>query len=379
MIEIIDADACREWLADPLRPPAALRGLDLRDRPEFERGSFDDSLFLSCRLTPRQAAHLTATGATVLIDDASRPYAAHRATLYTPAELFAGFDPDGPPDSAGYAATLDAEVFRHVAATGGAQPTSIAESLAQRLHDHAITESLDAALAGTRPVAIMGGHDLERASAQYAMVATLARRLAREGYLLLSGGGPGAMEATHLGAWMAAYPDDELAAALAVLAPRPAGNSPGGEYRDADWLHRAWQVRERWPEGVDNPSIGIPTWVYGHEPPAAFAGQLAKYFANSVREEGLLAVATHGVVFTPGSAGTVQEIFQDATQNHYASFGPASPMVLLGVAHWTEHLPVWPLLQALSAHRAYGDLIVLTDDPDEASRVIRAYARVAPA
>jgi predicted Rossmann-fold nucleotide-binding protein len=375
MLEIIDIDGCRDWLADPQRPPAALRGLDLRELAEFETGSFDDSLFLSCQLTPEQAGNLTSTGATVLIDDESRPFAAHRATLYTPAELFAGFDPDGPPDTSGYAATLDAEVFRHVAATGGAQPWSIAESLAQRLHDHAITDSLDAALAGARPVAIMGGHDLVRASAQYAIVAALARRLTRAGYVLLSGGGPGAMEATHVGAWMAAYPDDQLDAALAVLAPRPAGSPAGSEYRDADWLHRAWRVRERWPDGAGNPSIGIPTWVYGHEPPAAFAGQIAKYFANSVREEGLLAVATYGVVFTPGSAGTVQEIFQDATQNHYASFGPPSPMVLLGVAHWTEQLPVWPLLQALAGSRAYRDLIVLTDDPDEAAEVIRAHTR----
>jgi hypothetical protein len=29
----------------------------------------------------------------------------------------------------------------------------------------------------------------------------------------------------------------------------------------------------------------------------------AKYFANSVREDGLLTVATGGVVYTPGSAG----------------------------------------------------------------------------
>ncbi len=51
---------------------------------------------------------------------------------------------------------------------------------------------------------------------------------------------------------------------------------------------------------------------------------------------GLLAIATHGVVFAPGSAGTIQEIFQDAAQNHYASFGPPSPMMLLGVDYWTR-------------------------------------------
>ncbi len=61
-------------------------------------------------------------------------------------------------------------------------------------------------------------------------------------------------------------------------------------------------------------SIGIPTWLYGHEPPAPFATHIAKYFANSVREDGLLTIAKHGVIFAPGSAGTTQEIFQDATQ-----------------------------------------------------------------
>ena len=41
---------------------------------------------------------------------------------------------------------------------------------------------------------------------------------------------------------------------------------------------------------------------------------------------GLLAIAKHGVIYAPGSAGTIQEIFQDAAQNHYSSFGPPSPM-----------------------------------------------------
>jgi predicted Rossmann-fold nucleotide-binding protein len=87
----------------------------------------------------------------------------------------------------------------------------------------------------------------------------------------------------------------------------------------------------------------------------------------------LLAVATHGVLFAPGSAGTVQEIFQEATQDHYASFGPPAPMVLVGVEHWTSVLPAWPLLTALADGREYRDLLVLTDDPDEALDAIRRY------
>ncbi len=373
MLELSDREACHAWLATPQRPPAALRALDLRDRAEFEREPFDDCLFLSCLLTDAQAGHLTATGATVLRDDPIRPYTAHRSQLYTPAELFAGFDPSDA--RAGWPATFDGIVYQWCQAHGGAHPDSIAESLAQRLHDHSIADSLEAALVGTRPVAVMGGHGLVRASAQYSVVAGIAGELTRRGFLLLSGGGPGAMEATHFGAWMAGYSEAERADALTVLTPRPAGSPPGREYADADWLHRAWRVRERWPAGSANPSIGIPTWVYGHEPPAAFAGRVAKYFANSVREEGLLALATHGVIFTPGSAGTVQEIFQDAAQNHYASYGPASPMVLLGTEYWTRELPVWAVLEALAGRHAYRDLIVLTDDPAEAIAAIEAHTR----
>lgn len=373
MIEIDDVDAARAWVRSPTpRPPAAFEALDLRRCEGFESGRFDGCLFLSCLLTPAQAGYLTTTGATVVRDSPDRPFTAHRAALYTPDELFAGFDSA----VGGYGDTFDARVYAHYVATGRQHPPRLDESLARRLHDHSITDALSDALVGARAVAIMGGHGLERADPGYARVARIARAITRQGFLVLSGGGPGAMEATHLGAWMAHFDDDQLDAAIDVLAPRPAGSLPGREYADPDWLHRALAVRQRWP--VTDPqyeSIGIPTWMYGHEPPAAFATKIAKYFANSVREEGLLAVATHGVIFSPGSAGTVQEIFQDATQNHYESFGPPSPMVLLGVDHWTERLPVVPLLRALADGRGYADLVVVTDDEHDAIHAITSHTR----
>ena len=372
MFEITTIDAAEDWAAlPPPRSPAAFRALDLRDVAGFEHGTFDGCLFLSCLLTPAQAGFLTTTGATIVRDRPERPFTLHRATLYSPDELFAGFDPDRPD---GYATTFDARVYRHWERTGRQHPPFIDESLARRLHDHSITEALHDALVGTRPVAIMGGHGLERAAPGYLTVARISRTLTRDGYTMLSGGGPGAMEATHLGAWMAHFDDDELLAAIEVLAPRPEGAEPNREYADPDWLHRAFAVRERWP--VPEPryhSVGIPTWMYGHEPPAAFATRIAKYFANSVREEGLLAVATHGVLFTRGSAGTVQEIFQEATQDHYESYGEASPMVLIDVDYWTGELPVWPLLTALADGRPYRELLALTDDEDEAVDAIRSF------
>ncbi|MEO6571539.1 MAG: hypothetical protein ABIO83_08320 [Ilumatobacteraceae bacterium] len=381
MIEIDEIGGCRQWVAlGDDRPPAAFQALDLRSLAGFESGSFDGCLFLSCELTPAQAGYLTTTGATVLRDSPARPYTAHRARLYTPDELFAGFDPTA---SDGYASTFDAIVYRHVVATGGRYPSMIDESLARRLHDHSITDALDEELRGRRPVAIMGGHGVERSAPLYRRIASIARTLTRDGFLMLSGGGPGAMEATHLGAWMANFDDAELDDAIALLAPRPAGAVAGLEYADHDWLARAFAVRERWPITTVEPrrrfgSIGIPTWMYGHEPPAAFATRIAKYFANSVREEGLLAVATHGVIFSPGSAGTIQEVFQDAAQNHYASFGPAAPMVLLGVEFWTATRPVWPLLESLADGHDYRHLIVLTDDELETVERIHSYQPSGP-
>ena len=122
-------------------------------------------------------------------------------------------------------------------------------------------------------------------------------------------------------------------------------------------------VRDRWLEGAE--SLAIPTWFYGHEPSNLFSTHIAKYFANSLREDGLLALATWGIVFAPGSAGTIQEIFQDAAQNHYGTFKYVSPMVFLGRQFWTEERPVYPLLKQLSEGRQYHRMVTISDDLDE--------------
>jgi len=80
------------------------------------------------------------------------------------------------------------------------------------------------------------------------------------------------------------------------------------------------------------------------------------------------------VVFAPGSAGTIQEIFQDAAQNHYKSFGIASPMVFMDVEFWTAQKPVYPLLKQLADGREYGDLLSAFDDFDDIVAFIEAFA-----
>jgi len=181
------------------------------------------------------------------------------------------------------------------------------------------------------------------------------------------------MEAAHVGA-RAAGPGLGLAAALALMgADRPDDEPDDGTlafpfdsaedlFVDGRWdrrhepgierLHR-WQAPAfalAAATGAEpGPSIGIPTWLYGHEPPTPLATEHAKYFDNSIREDGLLAVATSGVVFAPGRAGTLQEIFQDAAQNYYESVADRfSPMVFLDVGgYWTAELDVRSVLDRL--------------------------------
>jgi predicted Rossmann-fold nucleotide-binding protein len=174
---------------------------------------------------------------------------------------------------------------------------------------------------------------------------------------MASGGGPGAMEATHLGAWFAGRDDAELNSAIAMLK-----RAPSFQPKEA-WLDSALEVVHRFPAATNgsSESLGIPTFFYGHEPPTCFALHIAKYFANSIREDGLLAIATSGVVFAPGSAGTVQEIFQDGAQNHYCSVGDPAPMVLFGELYWKCTVPVFPLLAQMAAGRDWARLVACVD------------------
>lgn len=364
------------WLAlGEARKPAAIQAVDLTSLAvEALMGSFEGSLFLGCLIPdPAVSAQLVSMGAVLLPNLPGYEFVVHRSGLYRVSELFEGFDLLDP---AGYEGTRDYRIYAQFLKQGGAMPPSIQTTLARRLHDHSITDALMEIIEGRKVVAIMGGHSMARGDAFYASVARIARSLTRRGYLMVSGGGPGAMEATHLGAYFAARPDSDLQRAIEILKVRPAG-ATGGEYADSDWLHRAWRVLEAFPiePGTEDQclSVGVPTWLYGHEPPAPFATRIAKYFANSVREDGLLAIATHGVVFAPGSAGTTQEVFQDAAQNHYFTAGSCSPMILLGREHWTQTRPVWPLLEQVSRGQLYGELVALTDDEETVIRQIQAY------
>lgn len=354
MQELHDPDALASALKSGALENVAVQSLDLAPFASALRDvPVTGTIFMGCRGEPELLSALMSRGALVFPELPGVPYDTYPSGLYDVDALFADFDPSDP---CTYCHTLDARIYAHWKDTGGAAARTIHETLARRLHDHAITDALDELVRGEKVVAIMGGHSMSRASDEYRAVAEMSGELARRGYLMASGGGPGAMEATHLGVYFADRTAD-LNEAIAMLAEAP-------KYDHRDWLAAAMRVRERFPNDSLRTSVGIPTWFYGHEPPNAFASHVAKYFANSVREEGLVTIATHGILFAPGKAGTVQEIFQDAAQNHYGTVeGKISPMALYGVEYWTRTYPVKALLERLSEGRPYADMIEIADDP----------------
>ena len=274
------------------------------------------------------------------------PVLPFRSELYRPDELFSGLTIDDP---ASYEATPDFRAYRSTKLGANREV-----GMLRALHDQSVTEQRTELLAGHRIVAIMGGHALARDDPAYRQVAELSRALARANFMVVSGGGPGAMEATHLGALLALVDDDELDRALAELATHASFPDTSGlvaeggavnRYVLAD-LHR-WQVptmivRDRLAEADRGTSLAIPTWFYGHEPPTIFASHVAKYFSNPLREDGLLSIAVDGVVYAPGHAGTVQEVFQDAAQNVYRVVDNRfSPMAFLDTdEHWSRRVPL---------------------------------------
>ena len=295
------------------------------------------------------------------------PFDVSRKSLYHPAELYEGFCPD---DESSYSQCFDSIIYQRYTSMGQ-HTNNVNELLARTLHDHSIHTAL-ARFFKTydhrRCVGVMGGHALLRTDRIYRDIALLSQRLTQEGFIMLSGGGPGAMEATHLGAWMAGFSRQEMDDALETMMPAPS-------FKDAGWLRTAFSVVEKYPQ-QEYVSLGIPTWRYGHEPSTPFATHVAKFFENSIREDNILTLAFGGIIYTPGSAGTLQEIFQEAVQNHYLTYGFASPMIFLGKHFWTEEIPVYPLIEHLMEAGKYRNLLItLTDDIDEAVATLQAFSR----
>jgi predicted Rossmann-fold nucleotide-binding protein len=325
-------------------------GLDLRgEHLHWPVAQLERTVFLGCLFPDGAWERLTTSGAAVFSTLEGLPFQPYRTELYSYEGLTSARD-DG-------VETLDARIASWFASSSS---TSLEDVIVRAVHDATVDAAVARFVTGRRVVGVMGGHAISRDTGLYRMIADLGRTLTRHGFCVTTGGGPGAMEAANLGAWFAPFDDGDLDQALAVLVGAPLHATDRNPH-----VQRTLEVRRRWPAGAV--SLGIPTWVYADEPTAGFATHIAKYFTNSIREDGLLAIARSGVIYTPGGAGTEQEIFTDSAQNSLTLYGVRSPIVFLGRRHFDgEHPELVAAARRQASTFGWDGLIAVCDDPLEA-------------
>lgn len=368
--EIGDLDTLQALLASGVSLRGSrLQGLDLTQaEPQLlARDDLGGVVVLGGTLSRALEHHLRSRGAVIFPADPTAPVRPYRGTLYTADELYDGLAEHG------YEQTTDARAYAWLQDAALRHDAYV--TVLRAIHDDAMTDALVEALSEFPVVGVMGGHALARGTAEFAAAARLGHALAESGYVVATGGGPGAMEAANLGAWSRGQ--DQLETALDRIAAVPHFTDGIG-----DWAQVALEViwdAHRGQDGHDygrqsGPgrlrSLGIPTWFYGHEPPNVFGDLIAKFFSNALREDLLLHHSTAGLVVLPGAAGTVQEIFQMATRLYYEVDDRVPPLVLVGHQHWTQDLPVLPLLEALGRGRAMVRSVHLVDTVEEAAALL---------
>jgi uncharacterized protein (TIGR00730 family) len=183
------------------------------------------------------------------------------------------------------------------------------------------------ALAGVGPaVSVFGSARIGRSDPSYRMARSLTRKLARLGYAIITGGGPGIMEAANRGA------------------------------REGGGVSIGCNIELPFEQGL-NEYVTL--------------GMEFRYFF--VRKTMFVKYAEAFCIF-PGGFGTLDELFEALTLIQTGKV-QHFPVVLFGVAYWSGILD-WMRATVLAQGKiSEGDLTIftVTDDVDEAVAVILAH------
>jgi len=190
-------------------------------------------------------------------------------------------------------------------------------------------EGFDALAAVGKAITVFGSARVVEGDPYYAKARQLAGMLAGQGFAVITGGGPGIMEAVNKGA------------------SQGGGKSIGLNIE----LSR---------EQVSNRFVNVPLHFH-------------YFFARKV----CFAKYSLGFVFMPGGFGTLDEFFEITTLVQTERI-PQFPLILFGKEHW-KGLLHWLKTELQDKHRFISpgdlDLVKLTNDPQEAVDIILDYER----
>ena len=285
------------------------------------------------------------------------PLNIYRSQLYTSNELLSGYYNSLPNIS------LEDVVFDwYDKYKKSDEDQNLLSQIAMNTHDAFIDDaliSLIKTIGKEKIISVMGGHSNKRNSIEYKTLVKTCRLLTFNGFICMSGGSSGMMEAVHLGALLAYYPEESVDDAITIL-------SEELNYKDlVKYYNPAVKVLNKYPMPKDKVlSIAIPTYYY-YEPTAIFASHIAQYFNNPIREYNLLNFAYGGVLISPGSAGTITEIFINHANQHYKSLGYNAPFVFQNCYWWETKIPVYPLITQIANTENYKSRLFLVETPEE--------------
>jgi hypothetical protein len=196
-------------------------------------------------------------------------------------------------------------------------------------------------------VAIFGSARLHESSPYYALARTIGEKLARAGWAIITGGGPGIMEAANRGAQ-----EGELATRRGARGTASDGNMVQSAARKGE-LSVGLNIELPFEQGL-NPYVDTHI-------------NFRYFFCRKIN----FVKYSSAFVILPGGFGTMDELFEALTlvQTHKIQ---DFPIVLLGSEYWRGLLD-W-MRNTMIPHgtilQADYDLLCITDDPDEAVRWI---------
>ena len=183
------------------------------------------------------------------------------------------------------------------------------------------------ALAGIGPaITIFGSARAKPDSPDYTLAREIARRLAQSGFAIVTGGGPGIMEAANRGC------------------------------REGGGLSIGCNIELPHEQGLNGyVDLGI---------------EFKYFFARKT----MFVKYADGFVILPGGFGTLDELFESLTLIQTGKIRDF-PVVLVGKAYWTGLIDWMRKVQLPAGAIAPADLelLKLTDDPDEVCQIIQAY------
>jgi uncharacterized protein (TIGR00730 family) len=200
-------------------------------------------------------------------------------------------------------------------------------------------------------VCIFGSARIKSESPQYAQVAALAEKLSRKGIDILTGGGPGLMEAANLGAQQGSLSNRNSFTKSSEAAQQFHENSTEHVYRPG----KSYGISIELPfEPIPNRHLDIKR--HHHK----FSSRLDDFVRLS-----------HAIIVTPGGVGTLLELFF-CWQLIQVKHVPIRPIILIDRSYWegiVQWLRDFPLERALVSPQDF-EYVTIADSVDEACSLI---------